>query len=243
MDKLNQNNVLLLPRAERAAFLVNPCTFGHSVLGAPLLYFPAQSNHNARGLILAGTHGDETASVTALSCALRSLPPNLLNHDIVLSLNPDGNQLGTRANANQVDLNRAFPTKTWTEQGTVYRWSSHSDKRDVKIKTGNVAQLEPEVSALISLIEKRAPEFVVTLHEPLACIDDPDASALGHWLSHSLNLPLVRDVDYETPGSFGSWCKERKLPCVTIEFPPISTDYAVENHLDALIDLLQYDGD
>ncbi|MEF1228087.1 murein tripeptide amidase MpaA, partial [Vibrio fortis] len=122
----------LIPRTERAAFSIKPLTYGSSVLGAPLLYFPAQIESDARGLILAGTHGDETASIAGLSCALRSLPAANLRHDVILSMNPDGNQLGTRANANQVDLNRAFPTQNRKEDGTVYRWSSNTPVRDVK---------------------------------------------------------------------------------------------------------------
>ncbi|GAM58850.1 gamma-D-glutamyl-meso-diaminopimelate amidase [Vibrio ishigakensis] len=77
-----------------------------------MLYFPSQSGEESRGLIIAGTHGDENASMVALSCALRSIHAQDLNHDVVISVNPDGNQLGTRANANQVDLNRAFPTQS-----------------------------------------------------------------------------------------------------------------------------------
>jgi protein MpaA len=155
-------------------------------------------------------------------------------------MNPDGNQLGTRANANQVDLNRAFPTKTWTDKGTVYRWSTSASERDVKVKTGNVTTLEPEISALIDLIEARRPQFVVSLHEPLACIDDPEHSELGKWLAKRFSLPLIDDVGYDTPGSFGSWCNEKELPCITLEFPAISADSAIEEQLEALIDLLQY---
>jgi protein MpaA len=233
--------VNLIPRTERAAFLIKPKTYGKSVLGAPLLYFPAQVESTSRGLILAGTHGDETASITGLSCALRSLPVNGLHHDVVLSMNPDGNQLGTRANANQVDLNRAFPTQNWTEHGTVYRWSSHTPVRDVKVKTGNANQLEPEVAALINLIEERRPTFVVSFHEPLAFVDDPKFSALAKWLGSQFDLPLVEDVDYETPGSFGTWCSERELPCVTLELPAVSSDLTIEQYLPAIIALLQYE--
>ncbi|KFA98144.1 murein tripeptide amidase MpaA [Vibrio sp. ER1A] len=240
MDNANQTKPQLRPRAIRAEFQNKPETYGHSVLGAPLLYFPAQINSPERGLILAGTHGDETASITALSCALRTLPAEYLKHDVILSMNPDGNQLGTRANANQVDLNRAFPTKTWTDKGTVYRWSTSASERDVKVKTGNVTTLEPEISALVDLIEARRPQFVVSLHEPLACIDDPEHSDLGKWLAKRFSLPLIDDVGYDTPGSFGSWCDEKGLPCITLEFPAISADNAIEEQLEALIDLLQY---
>lgn len=47
--------------------------YGKSLLGAPLLYFPAELAPSESGLIIAGTHGDETAAVVALSCALRTL--------------------------------------------------------------------------------------------------------------------------------------------------------------------------
>ena len=233
----------LIPRTERAAFLISPISYGKSVLGAPLLYFPAQVESNSRGLILAGTHGDETASIAGLSCALRSLPAEDLKHDVILSMNPDANQLGTRANANQVDLNRAFPTQNWTEHGTVYRWSSHTPVRDVKVKTGSKQSLEPEVDALINLIEQRNPKFVVSFHEPLAFVDDPAHSVLAKWLGELFKLPLVDDVDYETPGSFGTWCNERALPCITVELPAISADLTIEQHLDAFIALLQHQPD
>ncbi|MDN3702693.1 murein tripeptide amidase MpaA [Vibrio artabrorum] len=231
----------LIPRTERAAFSLKPIPFGCSVLGAPLLYFPAQRQSESRGLILAGTHGDETASIAGLSCALRSLPAANLQHDVILSMNPDGNQLGTRANANQVDLNRAFPTQNWTEKGTVYRWSSHIPVRDVKVKTGQTDKLEPEVQSLINLIEQRKPQFVVSFHEPLAMVDDPAQSELATWLGKQFNLPLVEDVDYDTPGSFGTWCSERKLPCITVELPPVSADLTIEQYLDAFISILQHD--
>ncbi len=230
----------LIPRTERAVFLIPPQTYGRSVLGAPLLYFPAQVESKNRGLILAGTHGDETASVAGLSCALRTLPVNSLHHDVVLSVNPDGNQLGTRANANQVDLNRAFPTQNWNEHDTVYRWCSDTPVRDVKVKTGNADRLEPEVSALINLVEKRQPRFVVSFHEPLACVDDPNYSELGTWLGKQFELPLVEDVGYDTPGSFGTWCGERELPCITLELPAVSVDLTIKQYLPALIALLQH---
>jgi protein MpaA len=38
-------------------------------------------------------------------------------------------------------------------------------------------------------------------------------------------------VGYETPGSFGSWCADLSLPCITAEFPPISSDEASEKYL------------
>lgn len=110
--------------------------YGRSLLGAPLIWFPAPATDRDSGLILAGTHGDENASIVTLSCALRTLTPSLRRHHVVLAVNPDGCQLGLRANANGVDLNRNFPAANWKAGETVYRWNSSAEQRDVVLLTG-----------------------------------------------------------------------------------------------------------
>ncbi|MFC6632155.1 murein tripeptide amidase MpaA [Microbulbifer taiwanensis] len=230
----------LRPRTERGQFCHPREQYGQSELGAPLFYFPAQAG-SGHGMLLAGTHGDEVAAVVALSCALRSLPPSLLRHHTILAVNPDGCQLGIRSNARGVDLNRNFATDNWDGSGNVYRWNSEAEERDVRLSTGSTGGSEAETQALCQLIDRLQPAWVVSIHEPLACVEDPDNSALGQRLSRSLQLPLVTDVGYLTPGSFGTWCAEHKLPCITVEFPPVSADAASEDYLQALIDLLIYD--
>lgn len=226
------------PRAARGNLITPGQHYGTSLLGAPLLYFPDLNPSVNTGLIIAGTHGDESAAIVALSCALRSISPLQQRHHVVLAVNPDGCQLGLRANANGVDLNRNFPAKNWQAGETVYRWNSVADARDVVLSTGEYAGSEPETQALCALITQLAPRWVVSFHEPLACIEDPDSSELGARLAANFELPLVTSVGYATPGSFGSWCAERNLPCITAELPPISADAASESYLAALIDLL-----
>ncbi|CFQ57280.1 murein peptide amidase A [Yersinia frederiksenii] len=228
----------LRPRTARGNLVTPGQHYGTSLLGAPLLYFPALNPSVDTGLIIAGTHGDESAAIVALSCALRSISPLQQRHHVVLAVNPDGCQLGLRANANGVDLNRNFPAKNWQAGDTVYRWNSVADARDVVLSTGEYAGSEPETQALCTLIDQLSPSWVVSFHEPLACIEDPDSSELGAWLANNFELPLVTSVGYATPGSFGSWCAERNLPCITAELPPISADAASECYLAALIDLL-----
>lgn len=212
--------------------------YGKSLLGAPLLYFPAELPQQNSGLVIAGTHGEETASIITLSCALRTLMPGQRKHHVVLAVNPDGCQLGLRSNANGVDLNRNFPTGNWRPGNTVYRWNSDAAERDVTLSTGKKPASEPETKALCGLIEKLNPAWVVSFHEPLACIDDPHLSPLGQWLAQQFDLPLVPDVGYDTPGSFGGWCAERRLSCATVELPPISADAASECYLNAMVTLL-----
>ena len=69
---------------------------------------------------------------------------------------------------------------------------------------------------------------------------NPEQSPLGQWLADAFSLPLVTSVGYATPGSFGSWCADIGLHCITAEFPPISSDEASESYLAAMIGLLRW---
>jgi len=231
---------LTRPRHQRGHLPAGCKQYGSSVLGAPLLYFPATAISSHAGLIIAGTHGDENAAIVTLSCALRTLEPGARRHHVVLAVNPDGCQLGLRANANGVDLNRNFASTNWQEGETVYRWNSQADERDVIISTGQTPASEPETQALCQLINTLQPAWIVSFHDPLGCIEDPHHSELGLWLAEGFQLPLVSDIGYATPGSFGSWCAEHALPCITAEFPPVSADEASERYLDTMTDLLHW---
>lgn len=228
----------LRPRTKRASFPIKPIQYGLSVLGAPLLYFQSPKPKKLSGLIIAGTHGDDNASMVALSCALRSMDISQLQHHVLLAMNPDGCQLGTRTNAKNVDLNRNFATRNWQIKNTVYRWNNKIDVRDVQVKTGSCPASEPETQALCALIKKLKPCFIVSFHEPIACIDDPIQSDLGYWLAAQLSLPLVSNIGYASPGSFSTWCAEHGYPCITAELPAISADLATEQYLIPLIKLL-----
>ncbi|SLM63550.1 MULTISPECIES: murein tripeptide amidase MpaA [Dickeya] len=228
------------PRPERGRFCTRPQEYGRSRLGAPLLWFAASQPSKRSGLIIAGTHGDETASVVALSCALRTLRPETQAHHVILAVNPDGCQLGTRANAWGVDLNRNFPAANWQATETQYRWSEDTPVRDVQLGTGATPGCEPETEALCQLITQLSPPWVISFHEPLACIEDPLLSAPGAWLADAFALPLVRSVGYATPGSFGSWCADNALHCITAELPAISPDCANRDYLSAFTRLLTH---
>lgn len=230
----------LRPRPQRGPLPPGAERYGMSALGAPLLWFPATQPSAQSGLIIAGTHGDENAAMVTLSCALRTLESSHRLHSVVLAVNPDGCQLGLRANARGVDLNRNFPAANWKPGETVYRWNSAADARDVALSTGEHPASEPETAALCQLIHQIKPAWIVSFHDPLGCIEDPARSPLGEWLAHAFTLPLVGSVGYETPGSFGSWCADMDLPCITAEFPAISADEATERYLAPMTALLHW---
>jgi protein MpaA len=190
-----------------------------------------------RLLIFAAIHGDEAETTSALSKALRHLAEPSSHCAVVLAANPDGLMRGTRGNAHGVDLNRNFPTNDWTDEPVLHRYTLEAP-RDVALSPGGSPGSEPETQALIGLVEELEPEAVVAMHAPLACIDDPNDSELGRWISERSGLPLVPDIGYPTPGSFGTWAAEQELPVVTYEFGLITPDEAVREQVPVLVELI-----
>jgi len=225
----------LRPRQEQGTILWEPDIFGRSHLGLPLeVWRPA---NDCRLLIFAAIHGEEPETTFALSRALRRLYEPSPHCAVVLAANPDGLIRGTRGNARGVELNRNFPASDWQPNPVPHR-STLEDPRDVMLSPGPHPGSEPETQALLGLIDELEPETVIALHAPLACIDDPKSSPLGQWLAERTGLPLVEDVGYPTPGSFGSWGADRGLTVITYEFPLANTDELVRQHVPVLVELL-----
>lgn len=223
------------PRRQWGTIPWEPEVYGRSHLDTPLEIWRPQGDCTL--LVFAGIHGEEPETTFALSRALRLLPEPSPHAAVVLAANPDGLIRGTRGNARGVDLNRNFPTADWCSEPVFHR-STMTDPRDVELSPGTHPASEPETRGLIGLIEELEPRCAVALHAPLACIDDAKRGPLAHWLAERTGLPLVADVGYPTPGSFGTWGAEHGLVVVTYEFPLASTDQLVEQHVPVLSELL-----
>jgi len=228
----------LRPRKEIGTISRSPERYGSSHLGLPLeVWRPSGS---CKLLLHAGIHGEEGETTVALSRALRLLSEPSPHCAVVLAANPDGLIRGTRCNARGVDLNRNFPTRSWAPDPVMHR-STMADPRDVILSPGSAPASEPETRALMDLVHELRPEAVVALHAPLACIDDAEEGPLAHWLAERTGLPLVPDVGYATPGSFGSWGSEEGFGVVTYEFPLTDNDTLVREHVPVLAELLRGD--
>ena len=225
----------LRPRPQWGTIPWAPTHYGRSVLGLPLeVWRPSGECHL---LIHAGIHGEEPETTYALSRALRQLAEPPEHCALVLAANPDGITRGTRGNARGVDLNRNFPSNDW-RPGSITHRSTIQDASDVLLSTGEAPLSEPETRALLALIRELTPRAVVALHAPLECIDDANDSALGRRLAQRTGMPLVRDVGYPTPGSFGSWGSDNGVPVVTYEFPLAATEVLMRDHVPVLVELL-----
>jgi protein MpaA len=230
--------VRLRPRQQQGTILWDPDTYGRSHLGLPLEVWRPRGS--CRLLMFAAIHGEEAETTAALSRALRRLSTPSPHCAAVLAANPDGLIRGTRGNARGVELNRNFPTSDWKPDPVAHR-ATLEDPRDVVLSPGAAPGSEPETQALIRLIAELEPKAVIALHAPLACIDDRNESPLGRWLAEKTGMPLVTDVGYPTPGSFGTWGAEHGVAVITYEFPLASPDALTREHVPVLVELLASD--
>jgi protein MpaA len=115
--------------------------------------------------------------------------------------NPDGLANNTRYNAKGVDLNRNFEAAN--------RFNSK--------QTGLVALSEPEARVIRQLIQQYNPDRIVSIHQPLSCIDyDGPARMLADRMGQYCPLP-VKKVGAR-PGSLGSYAGVTLgLPIITFE--------------------------
>lgn len=159
-------------------------------------------------LYLASIHGNEAAGTPLLRRLLRRLqeePELLAGRRVVLLpvVNPDGVAAGKRYNARGIDLNRNFP----------------AENRQNSARFGLEALSEPEAVAVYRTIDQFSPSHIITLHEPLNCVDyDGPGEQLAQTMSEQCPLP-VRKLG-SRPGSLGSFAGVTLgIPTVTFELP------------------------
>ena len=190
---------------QEEAPLIEKNRLTHSVEGRKIEYIRFGSGEKT-SLIVGAIHGDEPASkilARKLSTNFRQSPNLFEGHQIIVVpvINPDGLAAGTRGNANEVDLNRNFPT---------------SNRKNTP-EFGMEGFSEPESRALGMLQNRYQPELIISIHQPLACIDyDGPGREIAEAMSEYCNLP-VRKLG-AMPGSYGSYAGlELNIPIITFE--------------------------
>ena len=199
-----QHRVVLPPARE----LARQHLIGRSVQGRPILIQIAGQGDDTV-LIMGAIHGNEVAGeklVNRLAEHLQDSPQLLTGQRVVLLpvANPDGLAARTRENARGIDLNRNFETGNRVDNGT----------------NGLRPLTEPESQALQSLIKEYTPKRIVSIHQPLNCIDyDGPGQAIAARMAQDCDLPVKKLG--ARPGSLGSYTGETLgIPTITMELPP-----------------------
>jgi len=130
--------------------------FGRSVEGRPMYAVERGTPGGAVVLVIGVIHGDEADGVAILERLATAPVPDGVDLWLVESINPDGQAVPQRGNANAVDLNRNFP----------YEWGPIGQPGDGQY-AGTGPASEPETQALISLVNLIQPELTIWYHQDL----------------------------------------------------------------------------
>lgn len=162
-------------------------------------------------LILGGVHGDEHEGVEAALGLLQRWAksfPFRLRVTLVPALNIDGVIRHQRQNGAGVDLNRNMATNDWSGEVTNPRYNP-----------GPAANSEPETKALIELIERLKPVFILSLHSwhPVLNVNG-DCKGEANAIAQRTGYKISDSIGYPTPGCLGTYCGlERDMPVLTYE--------------------------
>jgi protein MpaA len=178
---------------------------GMSVQKRPIMCLELGSGPDVT-FIMATIHGNEAAGtplVRRLTWYLREHSAMLAGRKVVLmaAANPDGMVNGSRYNAKGVDLNRNFEA---------------ANRVNTK-ETGLTALSEPEARVIQRVIQEYKPDRIVSIHQPLSCIDyDGPARMLADRMGQYCALP-VKKIG-AMPGSLGSYAGVTLgIPIITFE--------------------------
>lgn len=193
--------------APRRTQFVQALPAGRSVQGRPICA-TAIGTGTQCVLVMGGIHGNEPAGARLceqLVAYLRAHEELLYGLKVIVvpAANPDGLAAGTRGNARGVDLNRNFATGNYRSTAT----------------HGTEAMSQPEARYLRGLIDRHRPARILTIHQPLSCIDyDGPGLALAAAVGQACGLPVKKLG--ARPGSLGSYAGvENRIPTITVELP------------------------
>jgi predicted deacylase len=205
-----------------------PEIIGYSIAGRPLEVFRF-GNGPIEKMIVAGIHGGyEWNTVTMADEMISYLKTHseIIPEDHTLYflrvLNPDGlarsKGFGGRANENNVDLNRNFPSNWQAE------WSRAGCWDYIPIEGGSGPASEPETQALIQFVEDHELKAFISYHSAALGIFPGGQPADDGSISLAESLAAVSDYPYppidagcEFTGQLVDWISDQGIPGVDIE--------------------------
>jgi hypothetical protein len=161
---------------------------------------------------MGGVHGDEPEGVRLAQDTLRwltSTASTVCPWILIPCLNVDGFKQGTRVNGRGVDLNRNYPSRDWSPEFSKDRYYP-----------GPIPGSEPEIQAVVDLIQSHQPRLLIHCHSWQPCIVGTGEIARldTERLAKSSGYKAVDEIGYPTPGSLSrfGW-HDHSIPVICIE--------------------------
>ncbi len=201
------------------------------------IYYKEFGSGKKLTMIIGGMHGDEPSGfISALKFAqyIKKNPSSIKNRVLIIPcLNPDGLITGRRTNGRKVDLNRNFPSTTWTPEYVKFYNNP-----------GKLPASEPETVLTANAIEDYRPDLIIQMHQPFNTIypDDKVPAELLQKMSEITGIPISYDIGYLTPGSLGSFKSslDYKVMGITFELCGVDKEPDYKKIIEALIEAVNY---
>ena len=206
---------MMLERGFQGGNMIHKSDWAVSRKGRPIELYASsdlkKSDHPL--LMIGGVHGDEPEGVQLAKSTLAFLTNDAekiqLPWILIPCLNIDGFTEKKRTNGGGVDLNRNYPSSDWSPEFPKDRYFP-----------GAKANSEPEIQALVKLIDEYDPRLIIHFHSWNPCVvyaGEPgrkDAERLGA----SSGYKVQDDIGYPTPGSLSQYAwGDLKIPVICIE--------------------------
>ena len=215
----------------RVADAIQHITIGTSVQGRPITATERGTAGGKVVLVFGVIHGDENAGRKAIEL-LKSQPvPPGIDLWLVDSMNPDGEALNQRQNANGVDLNRNFP-HGWGPIGSPGYWQY----------AGRSAASEPETKAAVALIDQIHPAITLWYHQDAKLVVPAGADAnVYRTYAQMVGLPIDEVVGGTYTGTATQYVNYT-IPDGTafvVELPGTVSGWMAMKHASALLAVSQ----
>jgi len=204
---------------------------GYSVLGRPIIAYYYGSG-STTVLFTGGIHGSERSGsyimrdwVSHLDSYAYNIPADK-QVVIVSDVNPDGLASSSRYNANNVNIDRNFPSINWN--------SDIDTSTGIVVGGGGANPLsEPETVALANLTSSLRPRLEVSFHAQGSLIGANqvgDSVSIGNLYGSSVGYSSMighaeETMGYSITGEYEDWAGEQSIPAILIELPSASGRY------------------
>lgn len=182
---------------------------GYSVQGRAIVAQRSGEFGGRKVLVIGVIHGNEDAGVAIIDQLRIEPTPAGIELWTIDSMNPDGQAILDRQNANQVDLNRNFP----------YNWAPLGQPGDGQYAGVGPAS-EPETQAIINFITQLRPDIAIWYHQDLFVVS-PSTGRDGQIrarYAELTGLPLGEITGGTYTGIAATWARRELEPDGSVAF-------------------------